>query len=64
MNTLKAKNHPSQDGAYIAGNYNKMKSRLEIGAVVVIGTDVFVVGDSEPFIFTDFDFWSDKLKQD
>lgn len=59
MNRLYFKKYPEKDGVYITGNHNQLHNRLEVEFVIVQGTDVLVDGDSEPFTFTDFDFWSD-----
>ena len=64
MNNLNFRKHPQQDGKYLAANHNKMHNRLEIEKVSVVNGEVFVEGDSEPFIFTDFDFWSEPLTED
>lgn len=63
MSRLHFKKYPEQDGTYIAGNHSQMYNRLEIEKVMVIGQDVFVEDDKHPFIFTDFDFWSDIQEQ-
>lgn len=63
MSRLHLKKYPEQDGTYITGNHNQFHNRLEIETVKVIGMDVFVDGDEQPFIFTDFDFWSDIQEQ-
>lgn len=59
MEILKHRNFPTQDGIYFAGNYNHFHNRLEVDSVTVVGKECFVAGDTEPFLFTDFDYWSD-----
>lgn len=54
--------YPKEDGQYNAGNLSPVFNRLEIDLVTVIGEDVFVGGDKKPFIFNDFDYWSDKAE--
>lgn len=57
---LNYQNFPKEDGTYFAGNFNKHLNRLEVAKVSVVGQDVYVENDPKPFIYTDFDFWSDK----
>lgn len=59
MSRLHFKKYPEQDGVYVTGNHNELHSRLEIETVRVVGKEVFIDGDEYPYIFTDFDFWSD-----
>ncbi len=60
---LKSDNRPTEDGVYFAGNLNTRNQRLEINKVSVIGLDVTTEDDMNGFIFSDFDFWSDKLDE-
>lgn len=57
------KKYPKKDGIYTAANHNEFLNRLEIETVTVVGEEVFVEGDLSPFIFKDFDFWSDSQEE-
>jgi len=54
---------PIEDGVYLAGNLSPVYNRLEIDTVTVKGTDVYVEDEPRPFIFHDFDYWSEKLSK-
>lgn len=59
---LKSDNFPIENGVYFAGNLNKRNQRLEINKVNVIGLDVTTEDGTDGFIFSDWDFWSDKVE--
>jgi len=58
---MKAKNYPTQDGVYWAGNFNEFHKRLEIDRVILVDGDVITdIGGG--FIPSDWTFWSDKIE--
>jgi hypothetical protein len=62
MNTrLLYKNYPKTNGAYYAGNHSTHHNRLEIDSVCVVDGEVYTDNDPKPFIFTDFDYWSEQV---
>lgn len=60
------KNYPKEDGTYWAGNNAVRNNRLEIEPVLVDEGNVYIDCDSgtEPYILTDFDYWSDRVAKD
>ena len=60
---LKSDNFPIENGVYFAGNLNKRNQRLEINKVSVDRLDVSIEDGTCGFVFSDWDFWSDKVEE-
>lgn len=64
MNTqLLYKNYPKANGAYYAGNHATFNNRLEIESVYLVDEEVYIDTDPRPYIFTDFDYWSEQVNK-
>lgn len=55
------KNYPKANGAYYAGNYSALNNRLEIDSVYLHDGKVYTDDDTQPYILTDFDYWSNQV---